>query len=66
MVHRARQPEEKVIPAYGRIFCSISYPLNEEGSLKLEEEAPRLRFSSLISNRNSRLRLESAFSTGYW
>ena len=53
-----QQPVEKVIPACGRIFCSIS------ASLKLEEEAPRLRFSSLISNRISRPRLESTFSTG--
>ena len=52
------QPVEKVIPAYGRIFCSNS------ASLKLEEEAPRLHFSSLISIRISRPRLESTFWAG--
>ena len=54
----AYQPVGKVIPAEGRCFCPIS------ASLKLEEEAPRLHSSSLISNRIPRPRLESTFSTG--
>ena len=60
----ARQPAQEVIPAEGRCFCSIPCSLEEEGSLKLEEEAPRLHFSSLISNRIPRPRLESTSSTG--
>ena len=57
MRHLVYQPVERIIPACGRIFCSIS------ASLQLDEEAPRLRFSSLISNRIPRPRLESIFST---
>ena len=41
---------------------SVLLPIS--ASLKLEEEAPRLHFSSLISNRIPRPRLESVFSTG--
>ena len=52
------QPVERIIAASGRRFCPIPYPLDDEGSLKLEEEAPRLRFSSLISTRITRPRLE--------
>ena len=49
---------KKIVPACGRVFCSIPCSLGEEGSLKLEEGAPRLRSSSLISNRTPRSRLE--------
>ena len=49
---------KKIIPAYGRCFRSIS------ASLKLEEEAPRLHFGSLISDRIRRPRLESIFWAG--
>ena len=52
------QPVEGIIPAFARCFCSIS------ASLNLEEEAPRLRFSSLVSDRIARPRLENILSTG--